>query len=108
MNIGKAMAIFLQIENEEYSDEEKTIAIYLVMNMTTHNSIKKEDMLKALKWLWHSAYAFKVEKPAGCENCVFYDEDVDNQPCCSCNDFSNFEQAHPTEKVGAEQCRKMR
>lgn len=26
-----------------------------------------------------------------CENCKFYDEDIDTQPCCSCRDKENFE-----------------
>lgn len=52
------------------------------------------------------SWAKQEKQPKGitseCENCVFYDEDIDNQPCCSCNDFSNFEQYHPTEKGGGE------
>ena len=26
-----------------------------------------------------------------CENCKFYDEDIDTQPCCSCVEKQNFE-----------------
>lgn len=26
-----------------------------------------------------------------CDNCVFYDEDRDNQPCCYCYGYSNWE-----------------
>lgn len=26
-----------------------------------------------------------------CENCKFYDEDIDTQPCCSCAEKQNFE-----------------
>ena len=60
MNTGKAMAVFLQINSNNYSDEEKAEAIYHVMNMPTHMSIKKDDMLNALKWLWHCVYEFKT------------------------------------------------
>ena len=35
-----------------------------------------------------------------CEDCVFYDEQQTEQPCCGCVDFVNFECAHPTEKGG--------
>lgn len=56
MNIGLAIAIFKQLESEKYSDEEKALAIYTVVNMETHNSIKKDDMLKAIKWLWNRRY----------------------------------------------------
>ena len=27
-----------------------------------------------------------------CENCIYYDEDRENQPCCGCNG-QNFEEA---------------
>lgn len=56
MNIGKAAAIFKQIESDAYTDEQKAIAIYQVMNMPTHNSITKDQILKAMKWLWHQWY----------------------------------------------------
>lgn len=64
MNIGKATAVFFNLESEEYSDEEKALAIYCVMNMPTHNAINKEAMLKAIKWLWHHNYEIeeKVEE----------------------------------------------
>ena len=60
MNIGKAIAIFEQLDSDKYTDEEKAIAIYTVMNMGTHNSIKKCYMIKAIKWLWrHNRYDIK-------------------------------------------------
>ncbi len=61
MNIKKAIEIFSNISLNQYTDEEKVIAIYQVMNMATHMSIKKETILNALKWLWHSAYEIKSE-----------------------------------------------
>ena len=51
MNIGKACAIFKQLESEAYSDEVKMQAIIDVAEMPTHNSITKGDMLKALRWV---------------------------------------------------------
>lgn len=60
MKLGKAMALFLDIENEEYSDEEKATAIYHVMNMITHMSINKDAMIKAIKWLWHRHYEWVI------------------------------------------------
>lgn len=59
MNTGIARAIFEQLDNEHYSENEKAIAIYEVMNMETHNSVRKDDMLKAIKYLWHKLYVFK-------------------------------------------------
>lgn len=56
MNTGLALAIFFNLDREDLSDEEKALAIYTVMNMETHNSVKKDNMLKAIKWLWHRQY----------------------------------------------------
>lgn len=56
MNIGKAVAIFEQLDSDKYSDEEKAIAIYEVMNMSTHNSVTKANMLEAIKWLFDKCY----------------------------------------------------
>ena len=60
MNIGKATAIFLNLDSEQFTDEEKATAIYEVMNMPTHNSINKVSMIKALKWLWNKAYEWEA------------------------------------------------
>ena len=56
MNIGKAVAIFENIDSSEFSDEEKAEAIWLVLNMPTHNSITKDNILKAFKWLFLQFY----------------------------------------------------
>ena len=56
MNIGKAVAIFENIDSSEFSDDEKAEAIWLVLNMPTHNSITKDNILKAFKWLFLQFY----------------------------------------------------
>lgn len=61
MNKGKAMAICLQINSEEFTDEEKAEAIYLVMNMPTHMSITKDNMIEVIKWLWNQNYEWVKE-----------------------------------------------
>ena len=33
----------------------------------------------------------ELTKTKQCETCIYYDEDIDNQPCCSCVDFVNYE-----------------
>lgn len=53
MNLGKGRAIFEQLESEKYTNEEKIEAIGLVANMETHNSITKNMLLTALKWLFN-------------------------------------------------------
>lgn len=62
MNLGYAVAVFHNIDSDKYTDNEKAIAIYMVMNMETHNSITKSDMLNVLKWLWHQFYIWEEEE----------------------------------------------
>ena len=52
MDIGKAMAIFNNINSDKYSVNEKAMAIYRVMHMETHNSVTKASMLEVIRWLW--------------------------------------------------------
>ena len=54
MNIGKACAIFKQIESDKYTDIEKLIAIDSVLNMETHNGVTKDEILRAFKWFLES------------------------------------------------------
>ena len=55
---GKAMAVAKEILSEKYTDEEKAAAIYVVMNMATHNCISKADFLEIIKYLWHQLYEY--------------------------------------------------
>ena len=52
MNIGKATAIFQQIRSEKYSEYEKLVAIKKTLDMPTHNSITKNEILDAFRWMW--------------------------------------------------------
>ena len=52
MKRGNARAIFEDINNSEYSEVDKALAIYMVMYMETHNSVTKASMLEVIKWLW--------------------------------------------------------
>ncbi len=59
MNIGKAQAVFEQIKNDKYSEDEKLQAIWLVLDMPTHNGITKDTILEAFRWLFD--YAVEVD-----------------------------------------------
>ena len=59
MNIGKAQAVFEQIKNDKYSEDEKLQAIWLVLDMPTHNGITKDTILEAFRWLFD--YAIEIE-----------------------------------------------
>lgn len=62
MNMGKACAIFKNINDDNISDDDKALAIYIVMNMVTHNGITKAEFLEAVKWLWNRSYEVKSEE----------------------------------------------
>lgn len=55
MNIGKACAIFEEIDSDKYTDNEKLIAIHEVLQMPTHNGITKYDIIKAFRWFFEFA-----------------------------------------------------
>ena len=52
MDIGKARAVFENINSDKYSDNLKAMAIYRVMYMETHNAVTKASMLEVIRWLW--------------------------------------------------------
>lgn len=51
MSKGMAVAIFKDINNDAAEVDEKMNAIQEVLDMETHNSITKADMLEVLRWL---------------------------------------------------------
>lgn len=59
MNAAKAMSIFIDINNPKYTEQEKVLAIHIVLEMPTHNSITKYRMLKVINWLWNEHYEWK-------------------------------------------------
>lgn len=62
MNIGKAKAIFDNINSNQYTIEEKGMAIDTVINMETHNSVTKTQMLYVLRWLWNIVFEKEDQK----------------------------------------------
>lgn len=61
MNIGKATSIFKDIASDKFTVPEKLQAIRKVLNMPTHNSISKEEILNALDWLWDKHCKIEIE-----------------------------------------------
>ena len=58
INTGKACAVFKQIKSDKYSEDEKLRAIWTVLDMPTHNSITKDTILEAFRWLFD--YAIEI------------------------------------------------
>lgn len=61
MSVNKAVAIFTNINSNDFTDDEKAIAIHQVVNMPTHNSITKNVMLEVIKFLWNKLYEIQEE-----------------------------------------------
>ncbi len=52
MDIGKAIAIFLEIEDSDASFPEKMLAIKKVLEMPTWNGIRKDEIRTAFRWFY--------------------------------------------------------
>lgn len=61
MNIGMARAIFDNLNNCNQPMEVKGLAIRKVIDMETHNSITKCQMLKAMNWMWEQIFEIRQE-----------------------------------------------
>lgn len=62
MNIGEARAIFNNLYDCQRPIEDKGLAIRMVIDMETHNSVTKCQMLKALNWMWKQIFELKGEE----------------------------------------------
>lgn len=56
MNVGRALAIWQNINTEDASILEKGEAIKIVHDMETHNSVTKNSMLNIIGWLWDQIF----------------------------------------------------
>lgn len=52
MKIREAWVLIKNINTDKYTDEEKGTAIKMVVDMPTHNSITKEELLNVIRYLW--------------------------------------------------------
>ena len=62
METGKALAIFFDIESNEFDEKEKAFAIKKVLTMATHNGVPKAKMLEVINWLWNQRYELIEEE----------------------------------------------
>lgn len=56
MKIGQAYKILDNINSDEYTADEKALAIRMILDMATHNGVTKTVLLRALNWLWNEHY----------------------------------------------------
>lgn len=62
MKLGRAELIFRNIKSKEFNEIEKGLAIRKIIDMETHNSITKDNILEALDWLWNKCYELREEQ----------------------------------------------
>lgn len=67
MNIGKACAIFDQINSDKYTEQEKLNAIKQVIEMPTHNGVTKYKILNAFRWFFDWAVEESSQKPTNAD-----------------------------------------
>ena len=56
MKSGQAYKILDNIDSDEYTEDEKAMAIKVILDMETHNGVTKAVLLKAMNWLWNEHY----------------------------------------------------
>lgn len=56
MSLGRARAIFNDINRPGLTDIERGEAIKVVMEMETHNSVTKAAMLGVIRYLWNMIF----------------------------------------------------
>ena len=61
MSIGQARAIFENLDKPNCMMECKGLAIRTILDMATHNSITKAQLLKAMDWMWNQIYEIEEE-----------------------------------------------
>ena len=61
MDIGTARAIFDNLNDCKQPIEVKGLAIRKVIDMENHNSVTKDQMLKAMDWMWNQIFELKQE-----------------------------------------------
>ena len=59
MNIGKAFAVFQQIDSKKYTKDEKYEAIQQVINAATINGITKREVLNVVEWLFNKQQKYR-------------------------------------------------
>lgn len=59
MNIGKAFAVFQQIESKKYTKDEKYEAIHDVINAATINGITKRQVLDVASYLFEEQNKYR-------------------------------------------------
>ena len=61
MRVGEAYAICKNINDCNRSDEDKGLAILMMLNMETHNGITKQELLKIIRYLHGLCFGVRIK-----------------------------------------------
>lgn len=95
MNIGKACAIFMQIDSDKYTSAEKAEAMASVLDMPTHNGINKDAIIKTTRYILAERDAYRKAFALACR---ILDDSIDLCP------ENCFDTDWPECQGEAEQC----
>ncbi len=59
MTRADAYKIFRNLQSDDYTIEEKGMAMHQILSMATMNGITKVELVNALTWLWHQHFEIK-------------------------------------------------
>lgn len=51
MQLSTAIMVVKNLENKKFSDDDRIDAIIQVVDMSSHHSVTKEELLKAMRYL---------------------------------------------------------
>lgn len=76
MELSKAWTIFQNIQDDQWTDEEKGLAILTVLEAPTHNSVSKTQMLDVIRYLLPLAFEIPGVSPPEDGGWISVDEDM--------------------------------
>ncbi len=91
MNIGKACAIFDQINSDKYTEQEKLNAIKQVIEMPTHNGVTKDTILNAFRWFFDWAVEESIKWQTNADRIRSMSDEELAEFLCNVNQYSDMQ-----------------
>lgn len=90
MNLGKACAVFVQINDDKYTEQQKLNAIKQVIEMPTHNGITKNCILNAFRWFFDWAVEESYDNQANADRIRAMSDEELSDFLCRVNNYSDL------------------
>lgn len=59
MNLKEALEIFERIDSDKFTDNEKEVAIDIVLKSALSYFVSRENMRNVIRWLWYRCFEWK-------------------------------------------------